>query len=505
MSVVLGVDIGTSSSQGALVGPEGELLATATRVHQIRRPHPGHVEMAADIWWAEFVDLSRELVAARPDVRVEAVGVSGMGPCTLLTDDVGSPLRPAILYGVDTRAGKQIDALNDRYTPQAIMARCGSALSSQAVGPKLAWVADNEPEVFAAARRLFMPSSWLVYRLTGEYVLDHHSASQSTPLYDTHARAWYGPWWQDLAGQVRPPPLMWPGDVAGTVSASAASETCLSDGIPVITGSVDAWAEALSVGAFRPGDLMLMYGTTMFLICTLDSTITSPTLWSTVGIYPGTRCLAAGLATSGAITEWLRDLFGSVDFGDLLEEADRSGPGAHGLLMLPYFAGERTPIYDPDARGILAGLTLSHTRGDVYRAALEATAMAVRHNLEAMTDAGARIDRVVAVGGGTRGTVWTQIVSDVTGRSQQMPTHTVGASYGSAFLAASALGTPDIDSWNPVASTVQPRSETEQDYQALYRLYRDLHRATAGIAHALADRQRDSHLADCPRQKEYPT
>ncbi len=504
MRVVLGVDIGTSSSKGVLVGPGGELLATATREHQVRRPHPGHVEMDADIWWAELADLSRELVV-RPDVRVEAVGVSGMGPCTLLTDDAGSPLRPAILYGVDTRAGKQIDALNDRYTAQAVVARCGSTLSSQAVGPKLAWVADNEPEVFAAARRLFMPSSWLVYRLTGEYVLDHHSASQSIPLYDTHAGAWHGPWWQDLAGQVRPPALMWPGDVAGTVSVSAAQQTGLPSGIPVVTGSVDAWTEALSVGAFRPGDLMLMYGTTMFLVCTLDSVITSPTLWSTVGMYPGTHCLAAGLATSGAITEWLRDLFGSVDFGNLLEEADRSGPGANGLLMLPYFAGERTPIYDPNARGILAGLTLSHTRGDVYRAALEATAMAVRHNLEAMADVGARINRVVAVGGGTRGTLWTQIVSDVTGRSQQMPTHTAGASYGGAFLAASALGTPDIDSWNPVASTVRPRAESERGYQDLYRLYRDLHTATVGVAHALADRQLHSHLAASPRQKGSPT
>jgi xylulokinase len=217
--------------------------------------------------------------------------------------------------------------------------------------------------------------------------------------------------------------------------------------------------------------------------------LTSPVLWSTVGVYPGSRNLAGGMATSGSITAWLKDLFGAADYADLLAAAQDSAPGAAGLLMLPYFAGERTPIADPHARGVIAGLTLSHTRGDIYRAALESIAMGVRHNIEAMEDVGARIDRVVAVGGGTQGRVWTQIVSDVTGRGQEVPTHTIGASYGAAYLAACSIGNPSISDWNPVAETMQPLEQNVHGYDELYGLYRELYPATARIAHALSARQ----------------
>lgn len=201
---------------------------------------------------------------------------------------------------------------------------------------------------------------------------------------------------------------------------------------------------------------MLMYGTTMFLISTLEERITVPGLWGTVGAFEGTRNLAGGMATSGAITSWLRGLFGAPDYPTLLTEAEASGAGAHGLLMLPYFAGERTPIMDPNARGIIAGLILSHTRGDLDRAALEATAMGVRHNIETMRDAGADIRRVVAVGGGAQGTLWTQIVSDVTGLPQVIPSITIGASFGAAFLAARACAQVSIEDWNPTAEIREP-------------------------------------------------
>jgi xylulokinase len=491
---VLGVDIGTSSSKGVLVSLDGRLLATAVREHAVDRPAPGHVEMDAELWWSDFAAISRELTGGN-DVRVTAVGVSGMGPCVLLTDKEGTALRPAILYGVDTRAQLQIEALSAKYTDAAIAARCGSSLSSQAVGPKLSWLADNEFDVFAKARKLFMPSSWLVYRLTGAYVLDHHSASQSTPLYDTNANAWYEPWCQDIAPRIELPALLWSGDVAGTIHTVAARETGLDEGTPVIAGTIDAWAEAVSVDAHNPGDLMLMYGSTMFLVHTVETRLTAPTLWSTVGVSPGSRNLAGGMATSGSITAWLRDLFGEADYGDLLAAAEASGPGASGLLMLPYLAGERTPISDSDARGVIAGLTLSHTRGDIYRAALESIAMGVRHNIEAMEDAGARIDRVVAVGGGTQGRLWMQIVSDVTEREQQVPTYTIGASYGAAYLAASSIGSPLISDWNPVAETVHPVEHDAHGYEELYSLYRDLYPATERIAHALAARQHQPQLS----------
>lgn len=491
MGVFLGVDVGTSSTKGVLVDLAGTVLASTVREHEVSRPHPGWVEMDAGVWWDEFVSISRELVATT-DELVVAVGVSGMGPCVALADGDGVPLRPAILYGVDTRATEQIARLTRELGSDEILSRGGSALSTQAAGPKVAWVSDHEPEVFERARKLFMPASWLAYRLTGAYVLDHQSASQCSPLYDSIAQEWYEPWARPILGGIELPALVWADAVVGGVTSVAAAATGLPEGTPVVSGTIDAWTEAVSVGAQEAGDLMLMYGTTMFLVNTIAERITIPELWGTVGAFEGTRNLAGGMATSGAITGWLRALVGSPDYPTLLAEAAASGAGAHGLLMLPYFAGERTPVADPDARGIIAGLTVEHTRGDLYRAALEATALGVRHNVEAIRAAGGTIERVVAVGGGTQGDLWLQVVSDVTGLTQEVRAVTIGASYGAAFLAARATGTADIDTWNPVVRRVEPDASLAAGYDELYALYRELYPATVAVAHALAERQRGS-------------
>jgi xylulokinase len=394
---------------------------------------------------------------------------------------------PGILYGVDSRATAQIARLTAELGgAEAIRDRCGSALSTQSAGPKLAWLAEHEPDRWARARRLFMPASWLGWQLTGAYYLDQHSASQCTPLYDAAAQDWYAPWATPLAGPLALPPLVWPSDVVGTVTAEAAATTGLAAGTPVVAGTIDAWSEAVSVGAQRLGDLMLMYGTTMFLVHTTAVRNTSPVLWGTTGAFPGTRNLAAGMATSGAITSWLHDLVGAPGYPELLAEARASGPGARGLLMLPYFAGERTPIADPDARGVIAGLTVEHTRGDLYRAALEATAFGVRHNIAAIEAAGGRIDRIVAVGGGTQGGLWARIVSDVTGRAQLVPEKTIGASYGAAFLAAGSVRPVSIEEWNPVVERLEPDPAARTGYDRLYAAYLDLYPATVDVVHTLA-------------------
>ncbi|WP_446664233.1 FGGY-family carbohydrate kinase [Flexivirga sp. B27] len=489
--VFLGVDIGTSSSKGVLVGAGGEVLASATRAHDVQRPSTGQVEMDADVWWDEFCSLARELAGSSIH-RVVAVGVSGMGPCVLLTDEDDRPVRPAILYGIDTRAAEQERECTDRYGADEILRRCGSAMSSQAAGAKVAWVAANEPDAYARALRLFMPASWLARKLTGDYVLDHHSASQCTPMYDVHAQDWLRPWAGEVAPGIELPPLRWADETAGQVTASAAAETGLPHGIPVITGTIDAWSEALSVDAHNTGDLMLMYGTTMFLINTVAEPIRVPALWGPVGALRGTHSLAGGMATSGAITAWLRDLDGGVDYSQLVREAADVPAGAGGLLMLPYFAGERTPIMDPDARGVIAGLTLSHRRAHIYRAALEGTAFGVRHNIETMLDAGARVDRVVAVGGGATSDLWPQIVTDVTGVEQVIPERTIGAAYGAAYLAATQVRDVAISEWNPPRTVCRPRPENRRLYDERYRLYRQLYDSTRDIVHDLTSAEGDS-------------
>ncbi|ASK65672.1 sugar kinase [Brachybacterium avium] len=490
-SAVLGVDVGTASTKGVLVALDGTILRSTVREHSVQRPAPGHVEMDPEIWWSEFVSIAQELTAPG-DATVTAVGVSGMGPCVALTDADGAPVRPAILYGVDTRAEEQIHQLTNVLGREEVLAHCGALLTSQSAGPKISWVAQNEPAAYARARRVFMPASYLAFRLTGEYVMDHISASQSPPLYCLRRQDWHTDWAEHVAPGLELPALRWAGEAAGTVSAEITDLVPgLPAGIPVISGTIDAWAEAVSAGATRPGDLMLMYGTTTFLVATTDEPVASRTLWPTSGLTEGAFSLAGGMAASGAITGWLRDLTGEVEFTDLVIEAEQSEPGANGLVMLPYFSGERSPIADPSARGVVAGLTLSHTRGDLYRAALEAAAYGVRHHLETLEAAGLPISRVTAVGGGAQHDLWPQIVSDVTGLTQQIPRSTVGASYGGARLAAELAHGTDTSGWNPSDHRCIPNPAHRERYDELYRLYRELYPATRDISHALARLQQD--------------
>lgn len=495
--LLLGIDIGTSSSKGVLTTPDGEIAASAERSHDLSLPRPGHAEHdAEEVWWADFIAICRELLGS-PGVRreqVAAVCVSGIGPCLLAADGETNPLRPAILYGVDTRAAEEVEELSRRYGESRLLERCGSTLSSQALGPKLLWLYRREPEVWRGMRYFLMASSFVVLRLTGEYVLDHHSASQCDPLYDLHESAWIGEWADDVAPGLELPRLVWPSEVAGEVTREAAQVTGLPEGIPVAAGTIDAWAESASVGVREPGDLMLMYGSTMFIVEVLNEPRRHPALWGTAGLYPGTRNLAAGMATSGSLTGWLRELCGGAPYEELVAEASVVPAGSEGLVALPYFAGERTPILDPDARGVFCGLTLSHGRGHLYRALLEATAYGVRHILESMEEVGGGGRRLVAVGGGTRGGLWTRILSDVLGRSQELPARTVGASYGDALLAgvAGGLSAPeDISRWNPVSTTVEPDSENRQRYEELYAVYRELYPAVRDHMHTLARLQKE--------------
>jgi xylulokinase len=482
----VGIDIGTSASKGVLLADDGTVRHRASRPHAVSTPAPGWFEHDAEtVWWRDFVSIARELVEAAAGAALHGMAVSGIGPCLLPASAEGEPLRPAILYGVDTRATAQITELTDLFGDDEILRRGGSPLTSQAVGPKLRWLAVNEPHVWARTRMLLMASSFLVHRLTGRYVLDHHSASQCSPLYDLGRREWAADWAAVVAPGLELPALVWPTEVVGLVGPAAAEATGLPVGLPVTAGTVDAWAEAVSVGVRDVGDVMVMYGTTMFLVQVVDQPRPHPGLWTTSGVFPGTSTLAAGMATSGAVTDWVRGLVGG-SFADLVARAADVPAGSRGLLVLPYFAGERTPLFDPSARGVIAGLTLSHGPAELYRAVLEGIAYGVRHNLEAMTSAGGAARRLVAVGGGTQGGLWTQIVSDVTGLPQQLTRESIGACLGDAMLAAAADGV-DVTGWNPVVRTVEPASGSP--YGEFYAHYRSLYPATVDTAHFLAAQQ----------------
>ncbi len=482
----LGVDIGTGSSKAVIADERGKLVASATRPHSTASPHPGWFEHDAEAtWWSDLTTLTREVLAEIPSGRIEALCVSGIGPAVLVADARGRPLRPAILYGIDTRAEAEIEQLAEALGEQTLLARTGNLLTTQAVGPKLLWVAHHEPHMWQRTRRWFSASNWLVGRLTGEYVVDHYTASASDPLYDLATLDWWAEGWERAAPELERPRLAWPGDVVGAVRHDAAAQTGLAAGTPVVAGTIDAMAEAYSVGVRDVGDTMVMYGSTLFFIQAVAGPLSHSGLWAAAGRTPETFSLAAGMATSGLITTWLADLVGS-ELDHLAREAAAVPPGSGGLVLVPYFAGERTPVFDPRARGTWIGLTLHHTRAHLYRSILEGVAMGARHNFEAMTEAGATPRRLVAVGGGTRDNLWTRITSDVTGMPQDIPATTIGACYGDARMAADARGI-DTAGWNPVGERIEPDPSVAAAYGELYGIYRrtyetlrdDMHRLSA--------------------------
>jgi xylulokinase len=481
--LVIGLDVGTSSTKAVAVDGDGAVVAAVTGRHGVAQPRPGWFEQDAEtIWWDQPRQLLAELMAGDLVRRsaIRAVGVSGMGPCLAVCDRSGTPLRPAILYGIDTRATAEAAELTERLGAASILERGGSALSAQAAGPKLLWLQRHEPGTWARTARWYAVSSFLVHRLTGEYLLDHHTASQFDPMYDVRAQAWAGDWAAALSPGVALPRLAWPSQIVGTVTPQAADATGLPAGTPVLAGTVDAWAEAHSVGVRRTGDLMIMYGSTLFLVGVDPAAGVHPGLWRTAGLTPESGTLAAGMATSGLLASWVAELT-SQPVAELIDAAGHVPAGSGGLVVLPYFAGERSPLFDPGARGVVLGLTLAHTPAHLMRATLEAVAMGVRHNLEAFDAARPGADgwRAVAVGGGTVGSLWPQLISDVSGRAQDIPAQTIGASYGDALLAAAAVGMvpPDTD-WTKIAGTVEPRPEHAELYDRRYAVYRDLFAAT---------------------------
>lgn len=493
MPLTLGVDIGTFESKGVLVDETGRIVAQAARPHEMIVPRAGWAEhRAEEDWWGDFVFITKRLLAeaqVNPE-EIKAVATSAIGPCMLPLDAKGQPLMNGVLYGVDTRAAEEIDLLNSEIGAETILTRCGNALTSQSVGPKILWLRRQRPELWEKTAKIVTSTTFLTWKLTGRYVIDHYTAANFSPLYDIAKQDWCF----DLAEICPPgmlPTLMWSGEIAGTITPEAARETGLAAGTPVTCGTIDAAAEAVSVGVAAPGDMMMMYGSTIFIIEIASQRLTDPRLWHAPWLTKCQHAAMAGLATSGTLTHWFRDHFArdlpkDSAFATLTAEAEASPPGAKGLICLPYFSGERTPIHDSNAKGAFFGLNLTHGRGEMYRAVLEGIAAATRHITDTYAEAGSPPKRVLAVGGGTKNRPWMQATSDLTGLDQTVCKITTGASYGDAYLAALAVGLTnpgDITKWNPVDYTVPAQSHTA--YAKTYRVFRALYEQTKDLMAAL--------------------
>lgn len=447
MDLFLGVDVGTYETKGVLVDAAGVVHAEARARHGISTPVPGWVEQDADaVWWADLVAVVAELRAAVPDAVIAAVACSAIGPCVLPVDEELRPLRPAILYGVDTRATGEIGLLEERLGTDEIVRRSGNVLTSQSAGPKVLWVERHEPEVAARTRWYLTSQSYLVARLTGRVVIDHATAGYFHPCYDLAHQQWDVDGIADLIPAGKLPPLAWSSEVAGAVTDAAAAATGIPAGTPVVVGTTDAVAEAVGSSVVAPDDLMLMYGSSGYFIRVTAHPHVDPRLWAAPFALPGRFVSAAGTSTAGTATRWIADLLGldhgdgdTAMFGRLMDLVRAAPPGAGGVQHLPHFSGERTPVHDPDARAAFTGLSLGTGRAELARAVVEGVSASIAAAVSALLEGGHGHPRAVAVGGGTRNEVLVQTVSDLTGLTQRTAA-TLGAAYGDAMLAAIGTG-----------------------------------------------------------------
>ena len=497
MQYFLGIDIGTYESKGVLTDKEGNIIASATHPHKMLLPQPGWAEhRPEEDWWNDFVKITKKILKASKinPGDISCIATSAIGPCMLPVSYEGDPLMNAVLYGVDTRAENEIRELNEEVGEEKILQNCGNALTSQSVGPKILWLKKNCPEIFKRAGKILSSTSFLVQKLTGESVIDHYTAANFTPLYDIKNLKWTDALTKNIIEIERLPKLMWTTEIAGYVSKAASKETGLATGIPVTVGTIDAAAEAISVGVCSAGDMMMMYGSTIFTIQVTNEKIIDGRLWYAPWLFKDLHGSMAGLATSGTLTHWFRDNFAKEipkdkAFEILAAEAAQSPPGSKGLIVLPYFSGERTPIHDPKARGAIFGLDLTHNRGDIFRAFLEGIAMGTAQVFETYEAIGQKPRKVMAVGGGTKNNIWMQATSDFSKIDQVVSEKSTGASYGNAFLAALAVGAvsqSDITRWNPPLSKIKTQHSTL--HAEKNKLFRQLYESSKEIAHAVADR-----------------
>ncbi|MBI5879080.1 MAG: FGGY-family carbohydrate kinase [Chloroflexi bacterium] len=478
---LLGIDVGTTATKMILVNDGGRIVAETSRPSALTAPQSTWAEEDPAQWW-DNVCMLVPVVLSQAGVKptdVAAIGACGMVPALVLLDAGGAVLRPAIMQS-DARAVDEIAAQRRQTDEADILARTGSPITQQSIGPKLAWLRKHEPDVMRRAARLMGSYEYITSRLTGIYTVERNWALESG-LFDLHKEDW-GDRLLRLAGIERAwlGDVHWPADVIGTVTRDAARATGLAEGTPVVTGSADHVASAFSAGLRQQGDLLVKLGGSGDVLFTLDHAETDPRLYLDYHVIPGKFILNGCMASSGSLIRWFRDTFApGADYAQLDAEAASLPAGADGLILLPYFLGEKTPLNDPLARGTLVGLTLSHTRAHVFRAVLEGISFGFQHHMDVLAEHNYRPARGRLTNGGAHSALWRQITSDVLGLPLEAIAHHPGSSLGAAFVAGKGVGVfadwGDIERCIEVSSVTQPNMRNHERYRVLFPLYREIY------------------------------
>jgi xylulokinase len=454
VDALIGVDVGTSGVKALAVSPDGRVLDEAEESYPLSTPRPGWAEQDPDDWLRG----AEAALARLPDAPV---GLSGQMHGLVVLDEHDRVLRPAILWN-DQRTAAECAEIEARVGLGRLIELTGNRALTGFTAPKLLWLRNNEPDVYARIRKVMLPKDYVRYRLTGEWTIDAADAS-GTLLFDVANRRW-----SDEVCEALELPREW------LPPAHESTE---------VAGAGDQAAAALGVGIAGPGPVSVVLGTSGVVFAALPSYAPEPEARVHVFCHavPGTwHAMGVMLSAAGSLA-WLRGVVGSA-YGELDGEAARWAPGTEGLLFAPYLAGERTPHADPNARGAFVGLSLRHDRGALARATLEGVAYGLRDSLELLRGLGVHAEVGRVSGGGARSELWLRIVASVLNLPLERTESEAGSAYGAALLAGVRDGT-FADAADAVARCVRVRDRVEPDpawveeYDRGYARFRSLYPA----------------------------
>jgi len=487
--MLLGIDIGSSAVKAALVEPEDGVLATAESGVELFSPHAGWAEADPQQWWDSVCGLVPRLleVSGRDAGAIDAVASAGMVPAVLALDSRGRPLRRAILQN-DARATHEVNELAATLADIDLVQLTGSALTQQSVAPTLRWLERHEPDVFTGTATVVGSYDWLAARLGARPHVERNWALESglfgfddAPLTEVLDRAGIP---EHLLVGVRAP-----GTLVGEVSDQASADSGLRAGTPIVVGGADHVSSAYGAGLLEAGDWLVKLGGAGDILAVSESRLVDERLY--LDAHPAGGWLPNGcMATSGSLVRWLARVTGGAALEQLDAEAAAAPAGAGGIVCLPYFLGEKSPLHDPAQRGAFVGLHLGHERGHIYRATLEAVAYGFRHHVEVFREDGIPLSSARVTNGGSRSTVWKQILADVLGVELRPVLDHPGASLGAAL--AAGVGAGGTQGWEAIRPLVKlgdpisPRPEYRERYDELYSVYRDLEPVLRPLSHRLA-------------------
>lgn len=500
---VMGIDVGTNETKGVLVDEHCQIVVSTAVSHEMENPAPNVFEQdAEEVWWKDVCKVSKSLMdmSGIESTRVKALGISALGCDCVPVDENGNALCKAILYGIDCRSHEEAAWLNDYYGEDASKV-FGHPICSSDIAPKILWIKNHLPDVYGKTYKFLTASSFLTAKLTGRYCIDKYLAEDFLPLYDLKHNCVDAEGCRLFCRPDQMAEILMATDVAGGVTEEASRLTGLAVGTKVLTGTGDSGAEAVSTGVFRPGDMMVQLGSTCYFVCLADRLISDDRVWPGTFIIPGTYSVCAGTNTAGTLTKWYRENLyfdkyeeekkGSIPAFQAMAESVAAIPaGSEGLMVLPYFAGERTPLNDPFAAGLMIGLNLSHTREHMYKAALEGIAYSIDQHVRIMEENGLPVHKIMAVGGGTKNESWLQIIADVVGKPVHTSKVSIGAAYGDALMASLQAGF--YRNWEELSEVIEPAKvylpipENAVYYQAHKGLFEKLYEVNKEYMHLLS-------------------